>query len=106
MAIFMFSLTGIPLTAGFMGKWLVFGVVIQAGLIPLAIVGVLTSVVSAFYYMQVIVRMYLDTNEAGSDATGSTPALRWAIYASLGAVLIVGILPFVITNLVQMVKLV
>lgn len=106
MALFMFSLTGIPLTAGFMGKWLVFGATVQAGLIPLAIVGVLTSVVSAFYYMRVIVNMYLNTDSAGNPALGETRALRWSIYASMIGVLVVGILPSVLTSLIEMVKLV
>src|SRR5690606_3659657 len=59
MAVFMLSLTGIPLTSGFMGKWLVFQATIESGLVWLAIIGVLTSVVSAFYYVGIIVRMYL-----------------------------------------------
>ena len=58
MAVFMLSLTGIPLTAGFMGKWLVFQATLQAELVPLAIIGVLTSVISAFYYVRIIVNMY------------------------------------------------
>ncbi|MCA9882674.1 MAG: NADH-quinone oxidoreductase subunit N, partial [Anaerolineae bacterium] len=106
MAVFMFSLTGIPLTAGFMGKWLVFSAAVQAGLIPLAIIGVLTSVISAFYYVRVIVNMFLLTDDAGSPATGETAGVRYAVYASMAGVLIVGIaVPFV-TNLVSMVSLV
>ncbi len=59
-AIFMFSLAGIPLLAGFWGKWYVFLAAVEAGLIPLAIVGVLTSVVGAFYYLRVIKVMFFD----------------------------------------------
>ena len=106
MAVFMFSLTGIPLTAGFMGKWLVFGAVVQAGLIPLAVVGVLTSVVSAFYYMRIVVNMYLETDAAGDEAQGATRPLRWAIYASLLGVVALGVLPTLITGLVGLVQLV
>jgi len=65
MAVFMLSLTGIPLTAGFIGKWLVFQAALQAELVPLAVIGVLTSVVSAFYYIRIVVNMYLrDTAKA------------------------------------------
>jgi NADH-quinone oxidoreductase subunit N len=49
MAIFMLSLTGIPLTAGFIGKWFVFKAALSANLIPVAVIGVLTSLISAFY---------------------------------------------------------
>jgi NADH-quinone oxidoreductase subunit N len=105
MAIFMFSLTGVPLTAGFMGKWLVFGSVVQAGLIPLAVIGVLTSVISAFYYVRIIVNMFLNTEAQGAEGIGATRPVQYAVYASMAGVLIVGILPFFVTNLVQMVQL-
>lgn len=65
MATFMFSLAGVPPLAGFMGKYLVFGSAVKAGLetgssflITLAILGVLTSVIGAYYYLRVIVVMY------------------------------------------------
>jgi len=106
MAIFMLSLIGVPLTSGFMGKWLVFGATVQAGLIPLAVIGVLTSVISAFYYMRVVVNMFLKTEVAGDAAIGATTPVTWAIYASVAGVLLVGILPIVVTNLVNLVQLV
>lgn len=106
MAIFMFSLAGIPLTAGFVGKWLVFSAAVQAGLIPLAIIGVLTSVVSAFYYVRVIVNMFLKTEDAGAPAVGESTGVRYAIYASMAGVLILGIAVPLVTNLVSMVHLI
>ena len=60
LAIFMFSLAGIPLLAGFWGKWYVFLAAVEAGLVPLAIVGVLTSVIGAFYYIRIIKVMFFD----------------------------------------------
>ncbi len=59
-AIFMFSLAGIPLLAGFFGKWFIFKAAIDAGLVPLAVIGVLASVVGAFYYIRVIKIMFFD----------------------------------------------
>jgi NADH-quinone oxidoreductase subunit N len=65
MAIFMFSMAGIPPLAGFFGKLYVFMAAVNAHLFALAIVGVLTSVVGAFYYLRVVKLMYFD------DATES-----------------------------------
>jgi NADH-quinone oxidoreductase subunit N len=58
MTIFMLSFTGIPLTLGFWGKFYLFRTAIEGGFIGLAIIGLLTSLVSAFYYLRVVVRMY------------------------------------------------
>jgi len=59
MAIFMLSLTGIPPTGGFMGKFYIFKSAVDAGMYGLAAVGLLASVVGAFYYLRVVVQMYL-----------------------------------------------
>jgi len=60
MAIFMFSLAGIPPLAGFFGKYFMFMAAVRGGLVPLAIIGVLTSVITAFYYLKIIKTMYFD----------------------------------------------
>jgi NADH-quinone oxidoreductase subunit N len=60
LAIFMFSLAGIPPLAGFFGKFYVFMAAIHAGLYALAVIGVLASVVGAFYYVRIIKIMYFD----------------------------------------------
>ncbi len=60
MMIFMFSMAGIPPLAGFFGKWFVFSAAVNAGLTPLAIIGVLSSVIGAFYYIRIIKVMYVD----------------------------------------------
>lgn len=106
MTVFMLSLTGIPLTAGFVGKLLVFAAAVQAGLFGLAIVGVLTSVVSAFYYMRVVVNMYLRDQSGRLEPSLETPCVRWAINISLAGTLIFGIFYPLATNLVSMVSIV
>ena len=60
MAIFMFSMAGIPPMAGFFGKLYVFLAAVQAGLYTVAVIGVLTSVVGAYYYLRIIKVMYFD----------------------------------------------
>jgi NADH-quinone oxidoreductase subunit N len=60
LAVMMFSLAGIPPMAGFFGKLFVFRAAIDAGLYSLSIIGVLASVVGAFYYLRIVKVMYLD----------------------------------------------
>ena len=66
MALFLFSLGGFPPTAGFFGKFLVFTAAINAGQVPLALWGIATSAVSAFYYLRVGLLMY-QRPEAGTE---------------------------------------
>jgi NADH-quinone oxidoreductase subunit N len=64
MTIFMLSLTGIPPTLGLIGKLYLFRTVVEGGFIGLAIIGVLTSLVSAYYYLRVVVVMYMREGDA------------------------------------------
>jgi len=63
----MFSLAGIPWLAGFFGKWYVFLAAIDANLYALAIIGVLASVVGAFYYIRIIKLMWFDESAGGFE---------------------------------------
>ncbi|MGD2155721.1 MAG: NADH-quinone oxidoreductase subunit N [Anaerolineales bacterium] len=63
MAVFMLSFTGIPPTLGFVGKFYLFRTVLEGGFVGLAIIGVLTSLVSAYYYLRVVVIMYMHEGE-------------------------------------------
>ena len=67
LAIFMFSMAGIPPLAGFYGKFFVLAAVIEADLFALAIIGVLSSVVAAFYYIRIVKVMYFDAAEDEFD---------------------------------------
>jgi NADH-quinone oxidoreductase subunit N len=60
LGLLMFSLAGIPPLAGFWAKWYVFLPAIKAGLYPLAVIGVITSVVGAFYYLRIVKIMFFD----------------------------------------------
>jgi NADH-quinone oxidoreductase subunit N len=59
MGIFMFSLSGIPLTAGFIGKFYIFSALINSGYVWLALIGLLNSVVSLYYYIKIVKNMFL-----------------------------------------------
>jgi len=67
MAMFMFSLAGIPPFAGFFGKYYLFKAAIGAGFTWLTIVAVLTSIISVFYYLSVIVKMYFTESMSNSN---------------------------------------
>ncbi|MDA1027548.1 MAG: NADH-quinone oxidoreductase subunit N [Bacteroidetes bacterium] len=84
MAVFMFSLAGFPPLGGFLGKWAVFAPAVEAGYVWLAIVGVLTSAVSAYYYLRVLVVFFMKPEDAQSGAA----ATNFVIPKSSAAVLI------------------
>ena len=65
MTVFLLSLGGLPPTAGFIGKWYIFSAAVQEGHYALAILGVLTSVASVFFYLRIVVMMYMTE---GSEA--------------------------------------
>jgi NADH-quinone oxidoreductase subunit N len=92
MLLFMLSLGGIPPTAGFMGKFWLFGAAIESGYIWLAVIGVLNSAVSLYYYIRVVVYMMLKNEPSGSEPKQS-PALAFAMVAAFVATLLLGIYP-------------
>ncbi|MBV8061728.1 MAG: NADH-quinone oxidoreductase subunit NuoN [Alphaproteobacteria bacterium] len=68
MTVFMFSLAGVPPLAGFFGKYFIFLAAVKAGMVPLAVIAVVTSVVAAFYYLRLIKVMYFDESKQIIDA--------------------------------------
>ena len=81
LAVFMFSMAGIPPLAGFFGKFYVFLAAIESGLYTLAVIGVLTSVVGAFYYLRIVKLMYFDEPAESFDRPIG-PELRLIIAGS------------------------
>ncbi|MFO1012058.1 MAG: NADH-quinone oxidoreductase subunit N [Planctomycetota bacterium] len=65
LALFMLSLGGIPATGGFLGKYLVFSVAVRSGMIAIAVIGVLMSVVALGYYLRVVIAMYMQKELEG-----------------------------------------
>ena len=83
LAVLMFSMAGIPPMAGFLGKFYIFVAAVNAGFVALAIVGLLASVVGAFYYLRLIKVMYFDEPVAAFDP----PSLTSGIIMGLSSVL-------------------
>jgi NADH-quinone oxidoreductase subunit N len=92
MALFMVSLAGIPPSAGFIAKLLVFKAAIGAQAYGLAVAGVLTSALGAYYYLRVVVYMYMRAPES-ADEPALSPALTVALAVSVAAVVVLGVVP-------------
>jgi len=92
MTIFLLSLGGIPPTAGFIGKWYIFSAAVQEGHYWLAVIGVLTSVISVFFYLRIVVMMYM--TEGTEILRPRVPAAAMtALALAVIAVFYLGILP-------------
>jgi len=90
MALFMLSLTGMPPTVGFIGKVYIFRAAIDANLIWLALVGVITSLISAYFYLRVIVVMYM---RPGEPETRSENWLNATVWLTAIGTIVFGIVP-------------
>jgi len=92
MLIFMLSLGGIPPTAGFMGKFWLFSAAIDSHYYGLAIIGVLNSAISLYYYVRIVVFMYLKKDTIGSEPVTS-PALAVVLAVAVAGTLVLGVYP-------------
>jgi NADH-quinone oxidoreductase subunit N len=96
MLVFMLSLSGIPLTIGFWGKFFLFRTTVQAGFTELALIGLLTSLISVYYYLRVVVYMFMRSGE---------PRVRrdsWLSLVAVGAALAVVLLSVLPSRLLEM----
>jgi NADH-quinone oxidoreductase subunit N len=89
-AFFLLGMAGIPLTSGFTGKWAVFTSAVSGGAWPLVVIGVLLSVVAAFFYIRVIVLMYF-SDPVGEGPTVATPSILTTIVIAVGFAVTVGL---------------
>ncbi|MCB5943590.1 NADH-quinone oxidoreductase subunit NuoN [Acidocella sp. KAb 2-4] len=88
MALFMWAMAGIPPLSGFFGKLYVFSAALNAGLVTLVIIGIITSVISAFYYLRVIKVMYFDAGAPDFDAVPASVNFVMAVGAAVTALFI------------------
>jgi NADH-quinone oxidoreductase subunit N len=101
MLLFMLSLGGIPPTAGFMGKFWLFSAAIDARYYWLALIGVLNSAISLYYYIRIVVFMYLKRETIGSVPTTS-PTLGVALGVAVAGTLVFGVYPRLLFELAEM----
>ena len=88
LSILLFSLAGIPPLVGFFGKFYIFSSAINSGLIWLAVLGGIASVIAAFYYLKIVYLMYFGAEK--ENLTGSMPFMHWLLLMSSALLMLVG----------------
>ncbi len=104
LTVFLVSLTGIPVTAGFVGKFYLFNAAVSVGWVGvvLALVGVVMSVVSAYYYLRVVVAMYMREPVGEDTWSPVSPASALALALSAGLTLLLGVWPAPLLTLARL----
>ncbi len=93
LALFLFSLAGIPPTAGFFAKFYLFRSAVDVGLITLVVVAVVNSAISAFYYLRIMVSMYMESPSAEPASPKPSVAVSAVVIICILAVLVLGLYP-------------
>jgi NADH-quinone oxidoreductase subunit N len=90
LAVLMFSLAGVPPLVGFFGKFYVLMAAVEAGLVWLAVAGVVASVIGAYYYLRIVYLMYFGA--AAEPMTGTMPVLHGALLAASALAMVLGVI--------------
>jgi NADH-quinone oxidoreductase subunit N len=93
MALFMLSFAGVPPLAGFVGKAYIISAALRSGLVWLAVITVINSAMSAYYYIGVIVAMYMQDGDVVVERMGARPGLLFTIVAGVAGTVIIGVYP-------------
>ena len=100
MSVFLFSLAGVPPFAGFFGKYYVFLAAVKANMTWLAVVGVMTSLVSVYYYLRLVVLMYFRDGQADTDKPVPAASML-AVAVAAVLILVLGLYPSLIVDLTR-----
>jgi NADH-quinone oxidoreductase subunit N len=99
LTVFLLSLIGVPLTAGFFGKFYIFKAALNSNLVWLTVLGLLNSAVAAYYYLRILVVMYMhEPSEAAGNVEPLTAGFRAAMLLSAAGTLILGFFPSVVLD--------
>ena len=102
LALFVFSLIGVPLTGGFFGKFYVFQAALGSHLVWLTVLGLVNSAIAAYYYLKIIVAVYMrEPSAATIELTPAPATLRIAIWASAAGILFLGIFPSALLSVIS-----
>jgi len=99
MTVFLLSLGGLPPTAGFVAKWYVFAAAVQEGYFGIAIIGVLTSVISVYFYLRIVVMMYMSDDVAVDPAPLVPRSALAGLALATAAIFYLGVVPTRVINL-------
>jgi len=99
LTIFMLSLIGVPLTAGFFGKFYIFKAAIEGKFVWLTALGLLNSAVAAYYYLRVLVVMYMHEPETTEHAEEIPGGIKLTMWVTAAATLVLGIFPGIVLDL-------
>jgi len=98
-SLFLLSLIGVPLTGGFFGKFYIFKAALESGLVSLTILGLLNSVVAAYYYLRILVVMYFREPAADTEELAPVAApLRVVLWGSALGTIFLGVIPTVVLH--------
>lgn len=100
MALFMFSLSGLPPFAGFFGKYYIFISAVESGLTWLAIIGVISSLISVYFYLRVIVLMYFKIPDTAVTVSNSRAGMT-AVFISAFLIIMLGLFPGLLLDIVS-----
>lgn len=101
LTVFMISLAGLPPTGGFFAKFYIFKAAISAGFLPVVIVAIVMSIISLFYYLKVVMVVYMENETASPEMDSVIAAPRGLMLAFIMIVLLTGILP---GNILQLIR--
>jgi len=101
MLIFLLSLTGIPPTAGFVGKFYLFAAGVEAGYIWLVLIAVVNSAISLFYYMRVVAAMYFREATVAGPPLSPSAALCIGLFLAAFGTLLLGVYPDFVLELAK-----
>jgi NADH-quinone oxidoreductase subunit N len=99
MTVFLLSLGGFPPTAGFIGKWYIIAAAVQEGYFWLAIIAMLTSVISVFFYLRIVVMMYMTDGKREAATPAVSPLATAGLALAVVGIFYLGILPTGIINI-------
>lgn len=100
--VFALSMIGVPLTAGFFGKFYIFNAALDSHLVWLTVIGLLNSALAAYYYLQILVVMYMhEPGAAVEEMEPLSPGINIAVWVSAVATLVLGIFPDVLLRVIH-----
>jgi NADH-quinone oxidoreductase subunit N len=105
LALAMFALAGIPPTAGFMGKFAIFSAAVGGGEIALAVIGMITAVISVYYYLRVVAILYMSAPEKQAKVGRVSLAEAAALGSTAFVIILLGVYPGPLMDLIYSILL-